>query len=296
MPLKRCRRFGSDDTDGEFVEEIEGDENKQEGERVAGRGDDGGQYKQDHDGVAAVFLKESAVQDSEPGQEPGEQGHFEDDAHYKDHAEEIPHIGIQGNLIGNGLAYLILGQEAEGKRKNQAVAGGTAEEEHECPEEKRLADGFLFVWEEGGPDEFPQFIDDVWKKQEEREPERCRDVRHELGRDVDVDDVGGKAVVGKVGKERNGLSRGGEPFIHKKIRGGGPQDDRIENIRHRQKTPYDQNDQNRSDPDQCPPQHFEMIPERHPGLVLGIRPVYYPVLLTHLSRCSGLFPLRSSRP
>lgn len=72
MPLKRCRRFGSDDADGEFVEEIKGDENEEEGEGVTGRGDDGGQYKQDHDGVAAVFLKESAVQDAEPRQKPGE--------------------------------------------------------------------------------------------------------------------------------------------------------------------------------------------------------------------------------
>ena len=71
-------RFGSDDSDGEFIEKEQRDKDEHQGERVSGRRDDGGKDEKDHDCMPAVFLQEFAVEDAEFGQQPGEQRHFED--------------------------------------------------------------------------------------------------------------------------------------------------------------------------------------------------------------------------
>ena len=101
------------------------------------------------------------MENAEAGKQPGKQGKLEDDAHYEYHAEEVVHVGVQGYLVGNGLADLVAGKEAECEWEDETVSNGAAEEEHEGAVEESPGDGFLLVLEQGGPDEFPQLIDDI---------------------------------------------------------------------------------------------------------------------------------------
>lgn len=139
--------------------------------------------------MPAVFLQEFAVEDAEFGQQPGEQRHFEDQAHDENHAEEVAHVGVEGNLVGHSLADPVFGEKPERKRENQTVSHCAAEEKHECSRKESLADGPSFAFEQGRLYEFPEFEYDIREKKQQRHPERGRDMRHELRRDVDIDDV-----------------------------------------------------------------------------------------------------------
>ena len=58
-------------------------------------------------------------------------------------------------------------------------------------------------------------------------------MRHELGGYVDVYYVNGKAVIGEVREKRDDAADGSEPSVDEKIGGGRPQDECIEDVRHR---------------------------------------------------------------
>lgn len=75
---------GTDDEDGEFVEEVDGEEYDHQGERVAGRSNDSGKYKQNHDGVATVFTKYPLVENAEFREHPCKHGELENQSHHED--------------------------------------------------------------------------------------------------------------------------------------------------------------------------------------------------------------------
>ena len=140
----------------EFPKGVDGDEDGEEGERVAGGCDESGQDEDGNDSVFAIFAEESPTQQTHLAEEPSEEGQLKDHAHQEDEGEKVVHIGVERNQAGDLVADSVLGQEANGQGQDEEVADENAEEEHEVAKEERPADATLFALVKSRLDKGPQ--------------------------------------------------------------------------------------------------------------------------------------------
>ena len=69
------------DEDTRLVEQPHRQGDEAEGEDIGGRGDDGCHDEDDDNGMAAIFAHESGIDETQLGEEPGENRNLEDYAH-----------------------------------------------------------------------------------------------------------------------------------------------------------------------------------------------------------------------
>ena len=160
------------------------------------------------------------------------------------------------------IADRVLRQEAERQGEHDDVAHRTADVEEAAAGEERRLHALLLLGEQRRAHELPDLVHQVREHQHQRKPERGRDVREELRRHVDVDDVDVEGVIAEVGHETAPvLPQLAEPPVEEEAGIRRPEHERVEDVGHRDETPHQQDEQDDDDSKKGPSQSLEMVPE-----------------------------------
>ena len=102
-------------------------------------------------------------------------------------------------MVGDQFAHLILGQEPQGEGEYQKITYGNAYEKHDIARQKGASGMTLFAGIESRTDEAPQFVNDVWKGDQQGQPHGGAHVDEELRGQLYVDEFYLELVVAEIG-------------------------------------------------------------------------------------------------
>jgi hypothetical protein len=162
--------------DADFVEEVEGGEDEDEGVGIGTWGDTGGDDEEKDEGVSAVIGEEGAGDEAEPGEDHENEGEFERESAGEHEVDGETEIFLDGPLGGRADPGVEIHADGEGGGQDEGVTESDAGEEEKPGGEGTGDEEAAFGRVEGGEDELAQ------EKEDEREGD------HEAADKGDLDD------------------------------------------------------------------------------------------------------------
>lgn len=195
-------------------------------------------------------------------QEPRQDGQLEDDAHHEREHQEIVHVAVERQLVGDCRRQLVGIQETQRQGENEAVAHHAAGIEKRGAKAEGEPHAPFLVAVKCGAHKAPQLEDDVWETDQQREPKRQLTLEEELRCQPEVD-YRHVERLDQVAWHRREMSRQGrEPVVKEEVVGRRGHHHVVEEPRDEGKAGYQHYRQHRHDAHEHPAQHLEMIPKR----------------------------------
>lgn len=163
---------------------------------------------------------------------PAEERQLKYQSHDEIECEEVVHVGVERDLVGNHFAHLVLGQESQGEGEYQKVSDGDTDEKHDVSRQKGPSGVALLAGVESRADEAPQLVDDIGESYQQGQPHGGTHVDKELGGQLYVDEFHLELVVAEIGENGHVLVKGTQPAIQHEIGVAGSQNHAVEDIGH----------------------------------------------------------------
>ena len=128
----------------ELVERKDWNRDERKREDVGRRSNDGGDYENSHEGMAAIALHERGFEKPGLGKQPRQHRQLEHNAHEQKQQEERVDVGVEGDKIRHSLIHLIIPQERDGEWNDNEISHQRAQHEHdEAAEDEQRGDAAL---------------------------------------------------------------------------------------------------------------------------------------------------------
>lgn len=164
----------------QLKEHVDGEKHDGERERIARGGNHCRQDEQHHNGVTAVVLEKTSMQNAEFPQQPCQQGHFKHKSHDENEHEESVHVAVKRNLVGHKAAHMIIGKKPQRDRENDEVAHQDPRKKHDIANGKSSPEPSFLPGIEGGADKGPQQVEHDRKGEYQSQPKRGGHVDEKL--------------------------------------------------------------------------------------------------------------------
>ena len=161
------------------------------------------QYQDKDNGVLAVASHESGREETQLGEEPGEQRNFEYEPHCQRHDHQGRYVGLQADQVGHPVADLIGPEKTEGQWKDQKVATDDSGQKHGVTSAYHPHGIPAFVGVEGRGDEAVKLIENVGRGTECSGRQGGLHLDDELAGQPGVDERNADGGIGRLGKPRS---------------------------------------------------------------------------------------------
>ncbi len=174
--------------DAHLVEEIQWKSNERESKEIR-RSNDGGQYHDGDEGMAAVAAHHVGRENTDVTQEPADQGQLEDQAHDESQGSERRDITAQRDGIDHIRSHLVGTQEPERDGEQDKIIDRHTHGEQHIHDDAHADGNLLFALVERRTDEAEQLRDDIGRSQQQCHVESGGQVGDELTGQFGIDQL-----------------------------------------------------------------------------------------------------------